>query len=143
MHCDSLRSLTHCPLSFEAAPRFKALENHRRRASCSMHKKRKNNDLLSDAVLHSLWLYVTSSWSLSRHTLGERTNPLQSPDIIHTFLPTGNLKSPISLTCTTLDCGGKKPEYLADTRPDMGRPCKPHTKRRSVGIGTRLLLAVS
>ncbi|KAJ8248657.1 hypothetical protein COCON_G00233860 [Conger conger] len=42
-----------------------------------------------------------------------------------TIIPTGNLDSPISLTCMSLD-SGRKPEYLEETHANTGRTCKLH-----------------
>ncbi|KAJ8262744.1 hypothetical protein COCON_G00152010 [Conger conger] len=52
----------------------------------------------------------------------------------HTLIPMGNLDSPISLTCMSLDCG-RKPECPEETHPDTGRTCKLRTERpRPTGI---------
>ncbi len=48
----------------------------------------------------------------------------------HTFTPTGNLESPINLTCMSLDCG-RKLERQERAQADMGRT----TPRRKANDG--------
>ncbi|XP_061116514.1 SLAM family member 9-like [Conger conger] len=42
-----------------------------------------------------------------------------------TLLPTDNLDSPVSRTCTSLECG-RKPEHLEESYADTGGTCKLH-----------------
>ncbi|XP_078019577.1 dynein axonemal assembly factor 3 isoform X1 [Epinephelus lanceolatus] len=74
-------------------------------------------------------------WSLSQLTLDEgRGTPWTGHQTITglrdrqpftlTFTPTGNLESPINLTCVFLD-SGRKPEYPQKTHTDTRRTCKP------------------
>ncbi len=58
-----------------------------------------------------------------------------------TFTPTGNLESPVNLTCMSLGCG-RKPEYPEKTHAGTRRSCKLHTEspQSAGGFQPRTLL---
>ncbi len=74
-------------------------------------------------------------WSRSQLSLGERRGtPWTGRQSVagptyrdrQPFTPTGNLESPVNLTCMSLDCG-RKPGYLERAHAGTRRTCKLHT----------------